>query len=161
MRALTTATGMLRRKQPLSRLGQNSVSARMSRRGLEGVQIGADGPGQVERAIEDAVGAEALAGQGLAGAGGGGDEDLNIREGAVELVDQAADGQHFADRDGMEPDDGAPCGLACAAMARHTSQPFGQSFAIFVRGGHAPQPPGRAGDQDREQRKIVEKQNHA
>ena len=31
--------------------------------GLEGVQVGRYGPGQVERAIEDAVGAEALAGK--------------------------------------------------------------------------------------------------
>ena len=55
MRALTTATGIPRRKQPLSRLGQNSVSARISMLGLQRVQVVAHGPRQVERAIEDPV----------------------------------------------------------------------------------------------------------
>ena len=49
---------------PELRLGEDEQTR------LEGIQVGANGPVQVERAIEDAAGAEALAGQSLAGAGG-------------------------------------------------------------------------------------------
>ena len=52
--------------------------------GLECVEVGADGPGQVQRAIEDAVRAEAIAGQGLAGAGSGGDQQSVIGQGAID-----------------------------------------------------------------------------
>ncbi len=44
---------------------------------LERVKIRAHGPRQIERAVEDAIRAEALAGQRLAGARGGGDRDEN------------------------------------------------------------------------------------
>ena len=96
MRALTTATGIPRRKQPLSRLGQNSVSARISSARLAARSVGAHRPGQIERAIEDAVRAKALARQRLAGAGGGGDQQPDAPGSAVQFADQPADRQHFA-----------------------------------------------------------------
>ncbi len=126
---------------------------------LEGVEISANGPGQVERAIEDAVGAEALAGQLLAGAGGGGDEQVKLREGAVQLANQAADGQHLAHGDGMEPDDGR--WPFRSRNGGNPAQAFGQPLAVLVRGGHPPQPPGGAGHQGRKQGEVVEKENHA
>jgi len=49
---------------------------------LKGIEVGVYGPGQVERAVEDAVGAEAFAGKGLTGLGGGGDEQLMAGEGS-------------------------------------------------------------------------------
>jgi hypothetical protein len=44
-----------RRKHPLSRLGQNSVSASTSIRGFQRLQIRPHRPGQIQRAIENAV----------------------------------------------------------------------------------------------------------
>ena len=63
---------------------------------LERVQIGSDGPGQVERAIEDAVCSEAFAGQRLAGARGRRHGDKIAGQLHVESLNQAADRQHFA-----------------------------------------------------------------
>ena len=140
MRALTTATGIPRRWQPLSRLGQNSVSASTSRRGWRAFRTGADGPGQVERAIEDAVRSEALAGQGLAGARGGGDDDQVAGQRGVQRFDQTADGQHFANRDGVDPDERA----VLAQIEANQAQPLQQPFAVLVGGRHAEEPPRRA-----------------
>ena len=71
--------------------------------------------GQVERAIKNAARAEAFAGQHLTGARGGGDNNGILRKRGVKRLDQAADGQHLADRNCVDPDDAVSythlCGL--------------------------------------------------
>ena len=38
---------------------------------------------------------------------------------------------------------------------------FTDPLAVFVRGGHPPQPPGCAGDRTGEERDVIEEQDHA
>src|ERR1035441_9419957 len=102
---------------------------------VEGVEPGADSPGKIKRAIEDALGAEALAGQGLAGSGGGGDDQLVVRKGAIQLANQAAGRKHFAHRNSMKPDDGT---LGLALERACAPEAFCEPFAILLRGGHLP-----------------------
>jgi hypothetical protein len=104
-----------------------------------------DGPGQIEGAIEDAVGAKAFAGQGLAGAGGGGDDEMMVREGVVELANKAAGGKDFSDGDGMKPDEWA---IELAFGKTHATEAFAEAFAVLLRGGHLPEPPGGSEEQN-------------
>ena len=120
--------------------------------------MGADGPGQVERAVENTGCAEALAGQSLASAGGGGDGDEMIGERGIEFADQAADSQDFADGDGVDPDERA----AFSAFERwNAAQPVHEPLAVFLRGGQAEKPPRQTEQEAGEQSQVVEKQNHA
>ena len=132
MRALTTATGILRQKQLLSRFGQNQHA------GLKSLEIGADRPRKIQRAIEDATRAETLPRQFLAGSGSGGDGNGVVRQIGVERLDQARDGQNFAHRDRVEPDQWAPFGLEIRQMRRHCAEPLAQALAVFMGGGHPP-----------------------
>ncbi len=145
MRAFTTATGILRRKQPLSRFGQNSVSARISSRGCKSIQIGVHRPGQVERAIEHAAGAEALPRQRLAGARGGGDEQANTRErrSPVSLTSRLTASTSPTETAWSQITGGPCCARASWPARRNLAQPFLQPFAVFAGGGDLPQPPGR------------------
>ena len=149
MRALTTATGIPRRKQPLEQVGPELGLGQDEQAGLEGVQVGAHRPGQVERAIEDAVRSEALAGQRLAGAGGGGDQEPISGKSAVQLLDQAADGQHLADGDGVEPDDRPVAGSSTVRRrAEHCpgvrSSPSRYFCVVAIRHSHQGAPTTRA-----------------
>ena len=74
---------------------------------LESIEIGADGPGQVERAIEDAIRFESFAGQRLTGACCCGDDDQIAGQRRFKRPDQARDGENFADRDSVKPDERA------------------------------------------------------
>ena len=75
--------------------------------GPEEVQVAADGGGEVEGEIEDVGGGKAPAGEVLAGGGGGRDEDEVIREGGLEVLDEALGSEGFSDGDGVEPDGSA------------------------------------------------------
>src|SRR5579863_721595 len=61
--------------------------------GLKSGEISRDSPGQVERAIEDAIGAEAAPGEFLAGERGGGDEQAKAGQRTIEVFDESGDGK--------------------------------------------------------------------
>jgi len=127
---------------------------------LESLEVGADRPGQVERAIEDAVRPEALAGKLLAGAGGGGDDEAEAGKGAVQLAHQPADGEDFPNRDGMEPEDGLLAGLR-NEPGGDAAEAGEEAVTVLVGGGHLPQPPRRKDHQGQCQCEVVEEENHA
>lgn len=129
--------------------------------GAEGAQPGADGPGEIEGAVEDAFRAEALLGEFLTGSGGGGDDDIVAGECGLEGADEAGDGEDFPDGDGMDPEDGVGLAEAREEGAADEAEAFKKAEAIFVSGGHLEEPPGSAEDEDQEEREVVDEQNHA
>lgn len=63
----------------------------------------------------------------------------------------------------MEPDN-AGVGLRVQEAANawgHAAEALGEALAVLARGGHLPEPPGRAEDEGEHQAEIVEEQNHA
>ena len=58
----------------------------------------------------------------------------------------------------MDPDQRS---RASALEAAHPSQTLAQPLAILLGRGHLPQPPGRTQHKGRQQRRVIEKQNHA
>ena len=129
--------------------------------GLECCDVGANGPRQVERAIEDAFGSKARSRQLLAGAGSGGDEDAVAGKGGFDLLHEAADGEDLADRNGVQPDDRLFSHSGDLEPPRYLAQALGKPLTILLRGHHPPKPPRRAGDQGRQKREVIEKENHA
>ena len=131
--------------------------------GLQGVEVGAYGPGQVERAVKDALGSEEIAGQFLPSAGSGGDYDKEVLELVVECSNEPGDSEHLTDRDGMEPDEGTSAlayERADGAEANKT-QALRQAHTVLMSGGHLPQPPRCAGRERRKQCEVVKKHYHA
>jgi len=128
--------------------------------GAEGAKPGADGPGQIERTIENAFSAKALASEFLPGTGGGGDDDEVGGEGGLKRADEAGDGENFTDRYGVNPDDGVSLAEAGENGAAHEAEPLQHTLAVFVGGGHLPEPEGRAEDEGGKEGQVVEKQNH-
>ncbi len=61
----------------------------------------------------------------------------------------------------MKPDQRAADGRIGSKPSRNPAQPLAQPLAVFLRGGHAPQPPRRAGHQGHEQGHVIEKKDHA
>ena len=73
--------------------------------GADGAQSAADGHDPVERKIENAVGAtQALASQALARFGSGGNKHGAARKLRFQALDKGLGGEHFADRNGVNPD---------------------------------------------------------
>ena len=75
------------------------------------------------------------------------------------LGDEAADGQYFTHRDGMQQSEGRSA-AGCAARAERDLQATGEVFAVFMGGRHPPQPPWCTGNETGEQCHVIEKQNH-
>ena len=68
------------------------------------LEVRSDREAQIEREIKDVGFAKAGACQFLSGVGSGGDNHSTVRPALAEVIDQPADGEHFADRNSMEPD---------------------------------------------------------
>src|SRR5438874_1778116 len=121
---------------------------------LQGSQIGPDGKTKIEREVENVFFAVALARQLLSSGSGGGDEQRQLPMLAAQLFCQLGNGQHFAHGDGVNPN--ASAFFARADPRRHPAQPLAQPGAILAGARHAQQPPGRAHNECRNQRQIVE-----
>ena len=81
--------------------------------GLEGAEVRADGEGEVEGVVKDALGGEAFTGELVGGGGGGGDDDEVVWECCLQFGDEALGGEELAYADGVEPDD-----LLCRGLRR-------------------------------------------
>ena len=110
MRALTTATGISAPEAAVEQVGPELGLGEDEHARPECIEVGAHGPGQVERTVEDAGCPKARTCQLLAGAGGSGDAKTISRKGGLDLLHQAADCQHLANGNGMKPDDGLAVG---------------------------------------------------
>src|SRR5258708_3401393 len=85
-----------------------------------------------------------------------------VRKRPVQFTHQTADRQHLSDRDSMKPDQGRRrASLFGNQPSANPSYPLRYSFAVLFRGRHSPQPPRRSGQQGRQERHVVEKDNHA
>ena len=123
--------------------------------GFRGADVGSDGRGEVQREPEGGGSAEAVAGDFLAGGGGGGDGDDPVAtERCAELFNEAGDGEHFTDRDGVDPDD-ALAGAGLAQDGGDAAEAPGQPLAVAAGAEHAQAPPGCGqGEAGREQERV-------
>ena len=88
----------------------------------------ADGPTEIERAIEHAEVGVLLAGQFVTGAAGRRDDELPIGMGRSQFAQQDGDEIDFADADGVDPD-----ARSIALAARHQAQQLlAKAFAILT-----------------------------
>ena len=112
-------------------------------RGMEQAEVAAEDEAEVEGEVEDGFLAEAGAGELLAGAGGGGDDDFYVRAGesGTELEDEGGDGEDFSDGDGMDPDGGV-AGAEFAECCGREAETLGDSGAM-ARGKKKQQEPER------------------
>ena len=58
----------------------------------------------------------------------------------------------------MDPDEGT---VGFIAQTTNSPQTFPKAFAILLRSGHSPEPPGRSDQEDQQEREIVKKEGHA
>ena len=70
----------------------------------QGTQVRVNRKSEIQREIEGVVRTEALLGEGVARVGGGRNHDTVLGKGLMDPGNQARDGQDFADRNGMDPD---------------------------------------------------------
>ncbi len=114
--------------------------------GAEQAQVAADDDGEVEGEVEHVLRTKAFAGEALAGAGGGREQDADFC--GAEILNQLADGEHFADGDGVDPDDGSFGGRTFALglwrrarlRGRRLGRPAARGWgrAVRTRAGTAP-----------------------
>jgi hypothetical protein len=112
-------------------------------RGIEQAEVAAEDEAEVEGEVEDGFLAEAGAGELLAGASGGGDDDFYFRAGesGTELEDEGGDGENFSDRDGVDPNGGV-AGAEFAECGGGEAETLGDSGAM-ARGKEQQQEPER------------------
>ena len=121
--------------------------------GLQRLEVWANREGEIKGEEEDGVSAEAFAGELLSAGGSGGDQDAVQWILFAQAADESTDGEHFADRDGVHPDDRT---LVLLDAIGDASEALGESGAILAVAQHLQQPP-RSGDDERErQQRTVE-----
>ncbi len=103
MRALTTATGipaastLVQHARPELGFGQDEqLWPKLA-------EIGPHRGGEIEWVVKNILGAKAFAGYLLTGTGCRGDNDPIVGHTGSKCMDKSTDGDDFADRDGMDP----------------------------------------------------------
>ncbi|MFM1945131.1 MAG: hypothetical protein RI897_4113 [Verrucomicrobiota bacterium] len=110
---------------------------------------------EIERVVDfgDGVG-ELFLELGHAGGGGGGDHEAAVREGGLELLDEADDEVGFADTDCVEPDGWVLLELLLEFFGE-AAEALGETGFPLAAADESYQQPGEHGCEDDEEREIV------
>ncbi len=100
------------------------------------------------------LGTEAFLGQRLAGARSSGNDNEIFRQAHGQFAHQAADGEHFAHGDGVDPDT-----RRRRELQERPEEPLAQAFAEASAGDTTQQPPGRAEEELQKERGIIKNAN--
>src|ERR1700722_2037576 len=126
--------------------------------GLQRLQIRTNGKGKVQREVKNIFRAETFAGEFLTGVSGGGYDDAGGGKIAAHLLDQPADGEHLANRNGVDPDDTLGAGIgALHKPRRNAAGTLRKSAVIFAVAHDVIKPIRQAYQQGSAQHQAVEK----
>ncbi len=111
--------------------------------GFGGVEDATDAEGPVEGEIDDGVGiGHAFFGEGVAGEGGGGNDQRALRIGIFEAFGERDSGESFADGDGVKPDGTGAIGGEFGEFGEGKAETFGEIGEIFVMAKPLDEPVG-------------------
>ena len=113
-------------------------------RGFCGVEDAADAEGPVQGKINDRIGeGHTLFDQGIAGEGGGGDDEGALGIGCFQPLREGEAGEGLADRDGVDPDGAGPVGGEFLEFRNGKAEALGEVGEIFAVAKALDQPIGR------------------
>ncbi len=121
--ARSTGMGEADKVRPEFRFGEHDYF------GAQRTQVRTDGKSEIQGEIEGVLRSEAFLGESVARVGGGRNYDTVLGKGPMHLRNQPCDGQNFAHRNGMNPDqslagDRGQC-------VRHFPHPLGKTAPVL------------------------------